>query len=244
MTIEAGGKAGFVAPDETTIDYVRGRPFAPRGDRWESAVAFWKTLKSDAGAAFNRTVEFDAGALKPMVTWGTSPEQAIAIDGTVPDPRNTADEARQHGMREALAYMGLAPGQSLRDAKVDQVFIGSCTNARIEDLRIAAAVIRKISGKARIPTLVSPGSGLVKKMAEAEGLAQVFIDAGMQWREAGCSMCIGMNGDLVGAGKRCVSTSNRNFAGRQGRGARTHLASPATAAATAMLGRIADAREA
>jgi 3-isopropylmalate/(R)-2-methylmalate dehydratase large subunit len=243
MTIEAGGKAGFVAPDATTIEYVRGRAFAPKAALWDEAVAFWQTLASDAGAAFDKTVELDGGALEPMVTWGTSPEQAIPIGGTIPDPGN-ADEARGRGMTDALAYMGLAPGQSMRDAKVDQVFIGSCTNARIEDLRVAAAVVRRISGKVRIPTLVSPGSSSVKKMAEAEGLARVFIDAGMQWREAGCSMCIGMNGDLVGPGKRCLSTSNRNFAGRQGRDARTHLASPATAAATAMLGRIADAREA
>jgi 3-isopropylmalate/(R)-2-methylmalate dehydratase large subunit len=244
MTIEAGGKAGFVAPDATTIEYVRGRPLAPKGALWDQAVTFWKTLASDAGASFDRSVELDGGGIQPMVTWGTSPEQAIAIAGRIPDPNGAGDESKARGMLNALEYMGLAPGQSMRDARVDQVFIGSCTNARIEDLRIAAAVVREISGKARIPTLVSPGSSSVKRMAEDEGLARVFIDAGMQWRESGCSMCVGMNGDVVGPGKRCVSTSNRNFAGRQGRDARTHLASPATAAATAMLGRIADAREA
>jgi 3-isopropylmalate/(R)-2-methylmalate dehydratase large subunit len=244
MTIEAGGKAGFVAPDRTTIAYVRGRPLAPTGDAWDRAVAFWKTLASDPGARFDREVEIDGNAIGPMVTWGTSPELAIALADRIPDPRDAADARKRDNMREALAYMGLARGQYLRDAKVDQVFIGSCTNARIEDLRVAAAVVARISGKARIPTLVSPGSGVVKAMAEAEGLAQVFLDAGMQWREAGCSMCVGMNGDLVGPGKRCVSTSNRNFPGRQGRDARTHLASPATAAATAMLGCISDSRQA
>jgi 3-isopropylmalate/(R)-2-methylmalate dehydratase large subunit len=244
MTIEAGGKAGFVAPDRTTIEYVRGRPMAPRGARWEQAVDEWRELRSDAGAHFDRSVELDAAMLTPMVTWGTSVDQAIPIDAPIPDPSEASDAAHGSGMRQALAYMGLEAGRPLRGAAVDQVFIGSCTNGRISDLRVAADVVRRMKGKARVPTLVSPGSSTVRRQAEAEGLAQVFIDAGMRWGESGCSMCVGMNGDLVGAGQRCVSTSNRNFAGRQGRDSRTHLASPATAAATAMRGCVADAREA
>ena len=244
MTIEAGGKAGFVAPDATTIEYVRGRPMAPTGERWDAAVAFWHTLHSDAGARFDKEVTLDGAAIRPMVTWGTSPEQAIAVDQSVPDPSAETDEHRRRSIESALSYMGLQPGASMQHEKVDQVFIGSCTNSRISDLRVAADVIRSIGGKALVPTLVSAGSGLVKRMAEAEGLDKVFTEAGMTWGEPGCSMCVGMNGDLVGPGKRCVSTSNRNFPGRQGRDARTHLASPATAAATAMLGHVATPRKA
>ncbi len=238
MTIEAGGKAGFVAPDATTLEYVRGRPMTPAGALWDAAVAEWKELKSDADARFDREIEIDAGSIRPMVTWGTNVEQAIAFDARVPDPRGIADNEERHGVERALEYMGLAPGQSMREAVVDQVFIGSCTNARISDLRIAAEVVQRIAGRVRVPTLVSAGSTLVKRQAEAEGLDRVFTEAGMTWGESGCSMCVGMNGDLVAPGKRCVSTSNRNFAGRQGRDSRTHLASPATAAETAMRGYI------
>jgi 3-isopropylmalate/(R)-2-methylmalate dehydratase large subunit len=241
MTIEAGGKAGFVAPDQVTIDYVRGRPMAPKGAAWDQAVAEWRELKSDPGAVFDREITLDAASLRPMVTWGTSVEQAIALDDTIPDPGQADNEARRENMRQALEYMGLAPGQAMRGAPVDQVFIGSCTNGRLSDLRAAADVVRRMQGMARVPTLVSPGSAVVKAMAEAEGLDRVFLEAGMRWGEPGCSMCVGMNGDIVAPGKRCVSTSNRNFAGRQGRDSRTHLASPATAAATAMAGYISEA---
>jgi 3-isopropylmalate/(R)-2-methylmalate dehydratase large subunit len=241
MTIEAGGRMGFVAPDETTIAYLRGRPMAPKAERWDEAVAEWRLLASDPGARFDREVTFDASEVRPMVTWGTSVEQAIAIDGAIPEPAAMESDARRENMRQALDYMGLAPGQTLRGAAVDQVFIGSCTNGRLSDLRAAAEVVRRAGGEARVPTLVSPGSAVVKAMAEAEGLDRVFTEAGMRWAEPGCSMCVGMNGDIVAPGKRCVSTSNRNFPGRQGRDSRTHLASPATAAATAMAGVLTDA---
>lgn len=242
MTIEAGAKAGFVGPDEVTFDYLEGRPLAPKGEAWRTAVDHWRTLVSDDGARFDRAFELDATGVTPMVTWGTSPEQALPIDGIVPDPRDARDDDDRKAMAAALAYMGLAPGQPIAEAAVDQVFIGSCTNSRISDLRIVADVVRRIGGRARVPTLVTPGSGPVKRQAEAEGLADAFVAAGFEWREAGCSMCVGMNGETVAPGKRCVSTSNRNFAGRQGRDARTHLVSPATAAATALLGRLVDVR--
>ena len=236
MTIEAGGRMGIVAPDQTTFEYLRGRPMAPKDGAWDAAVAEWRELRSDAGARFDREVEMDASQVAPMITWGTSVEQAMGIGEAIPDPHGARDDSVRHDMEAALEYMGLEPGQAMRDAKVDQVFIGSCTNSRLTDLRTAADVVRRIGGRARVPTLVSPGSAIVKRMAEAEGLDRVFIEAGMRWGEPGCSMCVGMNGDVVGAGQRCVSTSNRNFPGRQGRGSRTHLASPATAAATAMTG--------
>jgi 3-isopropylmalate/(R)-2-methylmalate dehydratase large subunit len=242
MAIEAGARAGFVAPDETTLSYLHGRPMAPIGDAWDAGVEYWSTLRSDEGARFDREYALDAGTVPPMVTWGTSPEQAVAIDGSVPDPADRYDESERRMVASALAYMGLEAGQPIALVDVDQVFIGSCTNSRIEDLRIVADLVRRIGGRARVPTLVSPGSGSVKQQAEREGLADVFVGAGFEWREPGCSMCIGMNGDIVGPSKRCVSTSNRNFAGRQGRDARTHLVSPATAAATAMLGHLADVR--
>lgn len=242
LSIEAGAKAGFVAPDDTTYAYLEGKPMAPRGEMWEAAVASWKALRSDDGACFDREYVLEGPAVAPMVTWGTSPEQAIAIDGHVPDPATARDEDERRSMASALAYMGLAPGQPIAEAAVDQVFIGSCANSRIEDLRAVADVVRRIGGRARLPVRVSPGSGTVKRQAEREGLAETLVAAGFDWREAGCSMCVGMNGETVGPGKRCVSTSNRNFAGRQGRDARTHLVSPATAAATAMLGRLADVR--
>jgi 3-isopropylmalate/(R)-2-methylmalate dehydratase large subunit len=241
MAIEAGARSGMIAPDEATFEYLAGRPFAPSGADWDRALARWRSLPSDPGAVFDREVTLDASTLEPMATWGTSPEHGVPVTGVVPDPESEPDPTRRGSMRQALGYMGLAPGQAMQDIAVDQVFIGSCTNSRIEDLRAAARVVR--GRKAVVPALVVPGSGLVKKAAEAEGLDRVFIDAGFEWRDAGCSMCVGMNGDLVPAGKRCASTSNRNFEGRQGKGARTHLMSPAMAAAAAVTGRITDVRK-
>ena len=241
MTIEAGARSGMVAPDETTFDYVRGRPLAPRGALWDQAVSGWRTLRSDPEAVFDREVVIDATGVAPMVTWGTSPEHAVALCGHVPDPGAAPDERARASHAAALDYMGLVAGQPIASIAIDQVFIGSCTNGRIEDLREAAGVIQKSGGRARVPVLVSPGSAEVKRAAEAEGLDRVFRAAGFEWREPGCSMCVGMNGDLVAAGRRCASTSNRNFAGRQGRDARTHLVSAASAAATAMAGHLAGA---
>ncbi|WP_424139479.1 3-isopropylmalate dehydratase large subunit [Roseomonas chloroacetimidivorans] len=241
MSIEAGARAGMIAPDETTFAYLKGRPYAPTGADWDRALSWWRTLPSDEGAAFDAEVTLDASRLAPMVTWGNSAEDVLPITDAVPDPRQASSPEREAAMCETLDYMGLAPRTPLAGIPVDRVFIGSCTNARIEDLREAAAVARQ--GRAVIPAMVSPGSSLVKRQAEAEGLHEVFRAAGFEWRESGCSMCVGMNGDLVPAGERCVSTSNRNFRGRQGRGSRTHLASPATAAATALRGRITDARD-
>jgi 3-isopropylmalate/(R)-2-methylmalate dehydratase large subunit len=237
MSIEAGARAGMVAPDETTFAYLKGRPLAPQGDAWERAVADWRTLPSDAGALYDKTVHLDAGAVEPMITYGTNPGMVAPITGCVPERPGDAVFAR------ALAYMGLEPGQPLRDRPVQVVFIGSCTNARISDLELAAKVFRGRKVAPGVRALVVPGSQQVKREAEALGLAQVFLDAGAEWRESGCSMCLGMNGDTVDAGNYCVSTSNRNFEGRQGAGARTLLASPATAAAAAVLGRVADPRE-
>jgi 3-isopropylmalate/(R)-2-methylmalate dehydratase large subunit len=241
MSIEAGARAGLVAPDETTYAYLKGRPFAPKGALWDAAVADWRTLPSDPGAHFDREVSLDAARLAPMVTWGLSPETALPVTGAIPDPAAEPDAERRAAMLHALAYMDLAPGTRIEDIKLDRVFIGSCTNARIEDLRAAAAIVA--GRQARIPALVVPGSGLVKAQAEAEGLDRIFTAAGFEWRHAGCSMCVGMNGDIVAPGERCASTSNRNFAGRQGRGARTHLVSPAMAAAAALTGCFTDVRE-
>ncbi|MCW8086598.1 3-isopropylmalate dehydratase large subunit [Sabulicella glaciei] len=241
MSIEAGARAGMVAPDETAFAYLKGRPFAPLERDWEAAVAHWRGLPSDPGARFDAEITLDAALLAPMVTWGNSPEDALPVTGRVPDPGHSTSGAQRDAVAETLAYMGLVPGQAVTDIAVDQVFIGSCTNARLSDLREAAAVARL--GRARVPAMVSPGSTLVKHQAEAEGLDRVFREAGFEWRESGCSMCVGMNGDLVDAGKRCASTSNRNFRGRQGRGSRTHLMSPAMAAAAALHGRITDVRE-
>jgi 3-isopropylmalate/(R)-2-methylmalate dehydratase large subunit len=242
MAIEAGARVGLVAVDDKTIDYLRGRPYAPRGAHWDAAVAYWRTLSSDAGAHFDRTLDIDAAALRPMVTWGTSPDMVVPVDGAVPDPAQEADPVRRAGMERALAYMDLRPGTPIQDIRPDKVFIGSCTNARIEDLRLAASVIR---GRRVAPTirqaLVVPGSGLVKAQAEAEGLDKIFADAGFEWREPGCSMCLGMNADRLEPGERCASTSNRNFEGRQGAGGRSHLMSPAMAAAAAIAGRFIDA---
>ncbi len=242
MTIEAGARAGMIAPDDTTFQWLAGRPFAPQGAAWDAAVAQWRELPSDAGAVFDREVALHADEIAPMVTWGTSPEDALPITGRVPDPATTADATRRESMRRALAYMGLQPGQPLTELAVDRVFIGSCTNGRIEDLRSAADVARGRYVAAGVEAWVVPGSGLVKRQAEAEGLDRVFLEAGFQWRFAGCSMCLGTNGDQVAPGQRCASTSNRNFVGRQGPGARTHLMSPAMAAAAAVIGRLSDVR--
>jgi 3-isopropylmalate/(R)-2-methylmalate dehydratase large subunit len=239
LAIELGAKIGLIAPDETTFRYLRGRQFAPQGDAFERAVAAWRQLASDSDAVFDRDVEIDAGAIQPQVTWGTSPEQVAAIDGAVPDPALEADAGRKAQLMSALAYMRLKPGQLLARIPVDRVFIGSCANSRLSDLQAAAAVVRGRRIAPHVTGWVVPGSLAVKRQAESEGLDQVFLDAGFEWREPGCSMCVGANGDLVPPGQRCVSTSNRNFVGRQGPGAMTHLASPAVAAASAIAGAIA-----
>jgi len=240
LSIEAGGRCGMVAPDATTFAYLRDRPFAPRDADFDRAVNTWSALASDADAVFDREVTLEAATIAPIVTWGTTPDDALPIDASVPDPARTQDEARAHYMREALDYMGLRSGMRLTDIAIDRVFIGSCTNARIEDLRAAAAVL---AGRvSKVPGLVSPGSALVKKQAEEEGLDRIFRDAGLDWADAGCSMCVGVNGDRVPSGERCASTTNRNFRGRQGPGARTHLMSPAMVAAAAVSGHLADVR--
>jgi len=243
MSIEGGARAGLIAPDETTFAYLKGRPMAPRADEWDKAVAWWRTLATDPGAAYDRTVAIDAAEIAPCLTWGTSPEDVVPITGTVPDPTSFADPSKQVAARKSLDYMGLTPGTRMEDIPVENVFIGSCTNSRIEDLRAAAAIARgrKVAANVR-QALVVPGSGLVKRQAEEEGLDRVFIDAGFEWREPGCSMCLAMNPDKVPPGERCASTSNRNFVGRQGPGARTHLLSPAMAAAAAVTGHLADVR--
>ena len=243
MSIEAGARAGLIAPDETTFEYVKGRPLAPEGEAWEKAVADWRTLPGDPGARYDTEVTLDAAEIAPQVTWGTSPEDVLPITGRVPDPADEADEGRRRSMERSLDYMGLAPGTPLREIKIDQVFIGSCTNARIEDLREAARVAKGRAVAAHVGAMVVPGSGLVKRQAEDEGLDAVFTDAGFEWREPGCSMCLAMNPDKLAPGERCASTSNRNFEGRQGPGGRTHLMSPAMAAAAAIAGRLADVRE-
>ena len=243
MSIEAGARAGTVAPDEKTFEYLAGRASAPRGAQWDRAISFWRTLRSDEGAHFDREVVLDAVGIEPMVTWGNSPEDALPIGASVPDPAGMADTARRESIERALQYMGLQPGTPFERVKVDRVFIGSCTNSRIEDLRAAAAVAKGRKVASGVEAWVVPGSGLVKAQAEAEGLDRVFREAGFQWRHAGCSMCIATNGDAVGPGQRCASTSNRNFAGRQGPGSRTHLMSPPMAAAAAVTGRITDVRK-
>jgi len=242
MSIEAGARAGLIAPDETTFEYVKGRPMAPKGGQWEQAVAYWQSLPSDEGATYDKEVTINASDIVPQVTWGTSPEDVAPINGKVPDPADAKDEAKKVAMERALDYMGLKPGMAIEEIKVDRVFIGSCTNARIEDLRSAAAITKNRKVADGVTALVVPGSGLVKQQAEEEGLDQIFLEAGWEWREPGCSMCLGMNPDKVGAGERCASTSNRNFEGRQGTGARTHLVSPAMAAAAAVTGHLADVR--
>ena len=242
MSIEAGARAGMVAPDDVTFEWLAGRPCAPQGGAWEGAVARWRLLPSDPGASFDREIHLCADGIAPMVTWGTSPEDVLPISGRVPDPGAVADDERRQAMHRALDYMGLHPGQALTDLTVDRVFIGSCTNGRIEDLRSAAAVVRNRRVADGVQAWVVPGSGLVKRQAEQEGLDAVFLAAGFEWRFAGCSMCLGTNGDQVAPGQRCASTSNRNFVGRQGPGARTHLMGPAMAAAAAVTGRLVDVR--
>ncbi|HBI82156.1 3-isopropylmalate dehydratase large subunit [Orrella sp. NBD-18] len=243
MSIEAGARSGMVAVDEKTIEYFKNRPFAPTGALWDSAVAYWKTLHSDEGAHFDRVVEIDARQIVPQVTWGTSPEMVLPVTGRVPDPDKEKDEIRRSGMERALEYMGLKPNTAIQDIKIDRVFIGSCTNSRIEDLRAAAVVARgkHVASNVR-QAMVVPGSGLVKAQAEREGLDKIFIEAGFEWREPGCSMCLAMNADRLEPGERCASTSNRNFEGRQGQGGRTHLVSPAMAAAAAIAGHFVDVR--
>ena len=243
MTIEGGARAGLIAPDETTFAYMRGRPYAPKGAQWESAVAYWRTLKTDPGAVFDKEVELNAADIVPHVTWGTSPEDVLPITGQVPDPASYPDAQRRASAERALKYMGLTPGQKLEDVKVDKVFVGSCTNGRIEDLRAVAAVLKGKKVAAGVGMLIVPGSGLVKHQAEEEGLDKIFLEAGAEWREPSCSMCLGMNPDILQPGERCASTSNRNFEGRQGRGARTHLVSPAMAAAAAITGHLTDVRK-
>ncbi|WIM06486.1 MAG: 3-isopropylmalate dehydratase large subunit [Candidatus Nitricoxidivorans perseverans] len=243
MAIEAGARAGLVAPDEKTFEYLKGRQFAPKGADWNKAVAYWKTLQSDAGARFDAVIELDAAKIEPQVTWGTSPEQVLPIGSRVPDPAKEADAQKRAGIERALQYMGLKAGTPISEIRVDKVFIGSCTNSRIEDLRAAAKVAKDRKKAASVrQVLVVPGSGIVKRQAEAEGLDKVFIDAGFEWREPGCSMCLAMNADRLSPGERCASTSNRNFEGRQGAGGRTHLVSPEMAAAAAIAGHFVDIR--
>jgi 3-isopropylmalate/(R)-2-methylmalate dehydratase large subunit len=243
MAIEAGARAGMVAVDDTTIEYVKGRPYAPKGNDWEKAVAAWRDLHSDADAQFDRIVQIDASSIKPQVTWGTSPEMVLAIDGKTPDPASTHDPVQANAIRAALKYMGLEANTPINTVDVDKVFIGSCTNSRIEDLRAAAEVAkgRKVAANIKV-AMVVPGSGLVKQQAEQEGLDKIFLDAGFEWRAPGCSMCLAMNADRLEPGERCASTSNRNFEGRQGQGGRTHLVSPAMAAAAAIAGHFVDVR--
>ena len=241
MAIEAGGRAGMIAPDDKVYDYLHGRPYSPKGADWDRAVAQWRSLPSDAGAKFDREVTLDGAKLEPMLTWGTSPEEALPVSGRIPDPKSLGDANQRAHAEQALAYMDLKPGTPLTDIKIDRAFIGSCTNGRIEDLRAAAAVLK--GRKSMIPAWVSPGSTALKAQAEAEGLHRVFLDAGVEWRASGCSSCAAMNGDTVPAGLRCASTSNRNFEGRQGKGARTHLMSPAMAAAAMITGHVTDVRK-
>ena len=244
MAIEAGARMGFVAVDQTTIDYLRDRPFSPKGEDWDRAVAYWRTLRSDEGASFDRVIDLRAERILPQVTWGTSPEMVVSIADTVPDPAKETDAVKREGMERALQYMGLTPNLPIQSIRIDKVFIGSCTNSRIEDLRAAAAVVkgRHVAANVKL-ALAVPGSGLVKAQAEREGLDKIFVAAGFEWREPGCSMCLAMNADRLSPGERCASTSNRNFEGRQGAGGRTHLVSPAMAAAAAMAGRFVDVRD-
>ena len=243
MSIEAGARAGLIAPDETTFAYLQGRPLAPRGDDFAAARLIWAELGSDEGAVYDREVVIDASAVDPMVTWGTSPEAVTTIGGRVPDPDEAVDASKAAQMRTMLDYMGLVPGQPLAGIPIDAVFIGSCTNSRIEDLRAAARIVAEHRVAPGVRALVVPGSGRIRLQAEAEGLDRVFLEAGFEWREAGCAMCLGMNPDRLSPGERCASTSNRNFEGRQGPGGRTHLMSPAMAAAAAIRGHIADVRD-
>jgi 3-isopropylmalate/(R)-2-methylmalate dehydratase large subunit len=243
MSIEAGARAGLIAPDETTFAYLRGRPHAPKGAAWEAAVNYWKTLKSDEGAKFEAEIRIDAASIPPLVTWGTSPENVVPVTGHVPDPVSESDPQRRAALERMLDYMGLKAGTAMQDVKIDRVFIGSCTNGRIEDFREVAKVVQGRRVAAHVNAMIVPGSGLVKEQAEQEGLDRIFIEAGFEWREPGCSMCLAMNADKLAPGERCASTSNRNFEGRQGRGGRTHLMSPAMAAAAAVTGHLVDVRD-
>ena len=243
MTIEAGARAGMIAPDDTTFEYLKGRPMAPKGAAWEAAVAYWKTLPSDPGATYDKEVTLKASDIAPQVTWGTSPQDVVPVTGRTPDPAAESDPNKKAAIERSLKYMGLAPNTPIAEVKVDKVFIGSCTNGRIEDLRAAAAVAKGRKVADGVHAMVVPGSGLVKEQAEAEGIADILVAAGFDWREPGCSMCLAMNADKLEPGERCASTSNRNFEGRQGRGGRTHLVSPAMAAAAAITGRLSDVRE-
>ena len=243
MSIEGGARAGLIAPDEKTIAYFEGRPMAPKGEAWDQARAYWETLYSDDGAEFDQEIRLDAASLPPIVTWGTSPEDVITINGRIPDPADAADDAKKASMERALEYMGLTPGTPIQDVAVDRVFIGSCTNGRIEDLRAVAKVVEGHRVSESVDAMVVPGSGIVKEQAEAEGIDKILVAAGFDWREPGCSMCLAMNADKLKPQERCASTSNRNFEGRQGRGGRTHLVSPSMAAAAAIAGRFVDIRE-
>jgi 3-isopropylmalate/(R)-2-methylmalate dehydratase large subunit len=243
MSIEAGARAGLVAPDEKTFDYLKGKRFAPQGADWEAALAYWRTLKTDEGAQFDEIVEVDAAAIAPQVTWGTSPGMVAPVTGRVPDPAAAASETDRRAFERALQYMGLEPRQRLEEVAINRAFIGSCTNSRIEDLREAARVAKGYHAHERVGAMVVPGSMEIKRQAEAEGLDRIFREAGFEWRDAGCSMCLGMNSDLLEPFERCASTSNRNFEGRQGRDGRTHLVSPAMAAAAAIKGHFVDVRE-
>jgi len=243
MSIEGGGRAGLIAPDQKTFDYIKGRPYAPKGEEWESALRHWKELYSDEDAVFDRELTLDVNDLPPLVTWGTSPEDVVSVTGAVPDPQATADEGKRASMLRSLEYMGLTPGTQITDIPIDRVFIGSCTNGRIEDLREVADVVKGKHVDENVHAMIVPGSGLVKQQAEDEGLSKIFLAAGFEWREPGCSMCLGMNPDQLGPQERCASTSNRNFEGRQGRKGRTHLVSPAMAAAAAVAGHFVDIRK-
>jgi 3-isopropylmalate/(R)-2-methylmalate dehydratase large subunit len=243
MSVEAGAKAGFIAPDEKTYAYLKGRPKAPKDKDWDAALKYWDTLRSDDGAHFDREIKLDAAKLPPLVTWGTSPEQVVSVSGRVPRLDDVTDEKKREAIERALKYMGLQGGEKISDIAVDRVFIGSCTNARIEDLRAAAKMVDGKKINANVNAMVVPGSGLVKEQAEAEGLDRIFVEAGFEWREPGCSMCLAMNPDKLNPGERCASTSNRNFEGRQGYKGRTHLVSPAMAAAAAIAGHFVDVRE-
>jgi 3-isopropylmalate/(R)-2-methylmalate dehydratase large subunit len=243
MTIEGGARAGLIAPDEKTFAYVKGRPQAPKGADWDKAVAYWRTLPSDEGARYDREVTLDAKSVAPQVTWGTSPEDVLPITASVPDPADFADPGKQAAAQRSLDYMGLTPGTPLAQVAVDTVFIGSCTNSRIEDMRAASRIAKGRKVADSVYAMVVPGSGLIKEQAEQEGLDKIFIEAGFDWREPGCSMCLGMNGDMLQPGERSASTSNRNFEGRQGPGGRTHLVSPAMAAAAAINGHLSDVRD-
>jgi 3-isopropylmalate/(R)-2-methylmalate dehydratase large subunit len=243
MSIEAGARAGLIAPDETTFEYLKGRPHAPKGAAWEAAVNYWKTLKSDPGVKFDVEIKLNAADIPPLVTWGTSPENVVPITGHVPDPAAETDPQRRIAMERMLDYMGLKAGTAMKDVKVDRIFIGSCTNGRIEDFREVAKVVKGKRVASHVSAMIVPGSGLVKEQAESEGLDRIFIEAGFEWREPGCSMCLAMNADKLEPGERCASTSNRNFEGRQGRGGRTHLMSPAMAAAAAVTGHLVDIRD-